>query len=68
MINLTLVAKGCCQGNQLLLVLSTEMHIICMSVVLSTELIFWTEAASGASRRANVGLFVHLIYCQMSFM
>jgi len=59
MISLKLVfesLKGCCRLNQLLLDLSTEVHRIYISVVLSTELISWMQAASGAAGRANIGL------------
>jgi len=31
-------------------------YVQCASVALSTELICWTQAASGAARRANDGL------------
>jgi len=37
-------------------VLAALLHRICISVVSSTELICWTQAASGAAGRANVGL------------
>jgi len=59
MVNLKLVVrflKGSCHGNPFLLGLSTELHRICISVVISTELIRWTQAASGGAGRANVGL------------
>jgi len=44
-------------------VLSTEILRIglCVHEVLSTELIRWTQAASGAAGRANVALCLHLV-------
>ena len=55
--------KGRFQSDQFLLVLSTEILRIglCVHAVLSTELIRWTQAASGAAGRANVALCLHLV-------
>ena len=44
---------GRCDRNQFL-VLCTLLHRLCIYVVLSTALIRWTQAASGAAGRANV--------------
>jgi len=55
--------KGRFQSDQFLLVLSTEILRtgLCVHEVLSTELIRWTQAASGAAGRANVALCLHLV-------
>jgi len=61
-ISLTLVFQflnGRFRGNRFSLILSTEIDTMCISVVLlvlSAELIHWTQVASGAVGRANVGL------------
>jgi len=48
-LNRSLKVKGRCRGKQFLLVISTELQSICISVVLSTELIRWTQAAGDAA-------------------
>ena len=57
-----------CHNNQFLLALSTDLHILCISVALSTELIHWTQVASSAGGRANVGLFTASSLCSWNMV
>ena len=50
------ISQGTLSRQPFFSVLATLLHRICISVVSSTELICWTQAASGAAGRANVGL------------
>ena len=59
MVNLKLVcraARDVAIATNFCWILFRELHKICISAVLSTELVRWTQAASGADGRVNVGL------------
>ena len=59
MVNLKLVcrsARDVAIETNFCWILFRELHKICISAVLSTELVRWTQAASGADGRVNVGL------------